>query len=150
MRIAERYGISDRQARRICSDYRRTRTPLRDLDPVAVIEEVLEAQEAALDDLALLTETTANDTVKLGAIRSKLDVHRQRMELLGAVGAFPRDIGQVGRLIDLREIAARLNAVLVDVPSELRERVIAAVDPGYVEQAPRALGSRNGSAPAPV
>jgi hypothetical protein len=146
VRIGERHGITDRQARRVVADYRQSRTELRDHDPVAIVEEVLEAQEAALDDLALLAETTTNASVELGAIRSKLQVHRERLELLGAIGVFPRDIGQVGRLIDLREIATRLDRVLnmPDVPRDLRERIIAAVDPRASESRPVAMIQSNG------
>jgi Homeodomain-like domain len=145
-RIGDRHGISDRQARRIVTEYRRAGPGLREYDPVEIVEEVLDAQEAALDDLAVLAETTTNPSVELGAIKTKLAVHRERLELLGAIGLLP-NMGQLRIEIDLRQIADRLCTVLSapEVSPELRERIFAAIDPHPQEALPPALVQANGS-----
>jgi hypothetical protein len=148
-RIADRHEISDRQARRIVAEYRQSRPALHEHDPVEVVEETLEAYEAAIDELAILAETTDHDSTRLGAIKARLDAQQERVELLTRIGVLPRDLGQAGVEIDLREIAARLDAVLSSpgVSPALREGVITALDPRSPEPAPLALVRTNGSAP---
>lgn len=87
--IARRSGLSDRQCRRILADYRQSRPGLHEIDPVEVIEEALDAYDAAIEDLALLAEQTSHDGTRLGAIRSRVEASRAKMELMHAVGVLP-------------------------------------------------------------
>src|SRR4051794_27632000 len=81
-RIAADHGVSERQAQRICREQRENRPRVTGIDPLEVVEEVLDGYSAASEDLAHLANTTTHDGTKLGAVRARIDVLRARMDLL--------------------------------------------------------------------
>ncbi len=65
----------------------------------------LEAYDAAIEELALLSDNVAQDSVRLGAIRSRLAAYNGKLALLQALGLTPqlmaeqRDVEHVARAI---------------------------------------------------
>lgn len=99
--VAERNGICERQARDAWS--RRSldleATPARE-----AIADELRQREALLEDLAVLITETRNDAVRLGALRTRHEVLKERLALLQAVGV-TTPIKLVGHTCDTRRIA---------------------------------------------
>jgi hypothetical protein len=88
--ISERHGVSERQARTIW----RERLQEVSTEPVDVREALREAiaqLDAAIEDLALLAESTSNDSVRLGAIKARLAAMAERHELMRLSGLLPFD-----------------------------------------------------------
>jgi hypothetical protein len=105
--IAQNHDVTDRHARRVAAEQRDTAAPsLLQRDAIAIVEEVLHDFDTAIHELAVLAAETDHDSSRLGAIKARLDVQRSRIELLQMVGALPRELAQVGVIIDLRQIAA--------------------------------------------
>jgi transposase-like protein len=109
--IARAHDLTERQCRRIVQEYRDSRPALREVDPVAVVEDTLAAQESAISDLALLSERTDHDATRLGAIKARLSVYAERIELLQLVGMIPTDLGQLLIVEDNAEVVRQVVAV---------------------------------------
>ena len=110
--IAERHHLSERHAREVWRE-RLAAEPLESLDGTETIAEALLQVEAAIEDLALLAETTNNDPVKLGAIRARLDAMNSRVTLLRIGGYLPATWRAAMTEADTRRMADNLVAVLV-------------------------------------
>jgi hypothetical protein len=109
--IAVRFNLSERQCRRVCAEHRAESGSLGDIDAADVIRETLDGYDAAIEDLALLAESSTHDGTRLGPIRARLDAVRSRWELLHAVGVLPANLGQLWPEFD----AARVARQIVDV-----------------------------------
>ena len=123
--IAGRFGLSERQCRRILDDYRASESRLHEIDPIETVEGALDQYDAAIEELALLAERTAHDAVRLGAIKTRLDVLRGKLDLMAAVGVLPRDLGQLHVEIDVRNVVRAIVNVFDEhgVPREAQEAV---------------------------
>ena len=86
--IAEKHSLSERQAREVWRE-RLSAEHLESLDGREAIIEALGQVEAGIEDLALLAQTTNNDSVRLGAIRARLDLMGRRVTLLRMGGYLP-------------------------------------------------------------
>jgi hypothetical protein len=128
--ISARFGLSDRQARRVVAEYRESRPHLHELDPIEIIEEALLQHDAAIEDLALLAQTTSHDGTKLGAIKGRLEALRAKLELMAAVGVLPRDLRRLQIEVDIRHVAQAILDVFAayDVPHEVQRAVVEAVE----------------------
>lgn len=99
--LADRYQLSERQVRNILK-----RPP--DLEPdadtsvdlLAPLFELLESLAVAIEDYALLTETTGNENVRLGAISRRVDTQLRRFQLMREYGLVPQALPEV-RVIDM-------------------------------------------------
>jgi hypothetical protein len=129
-RIAHLHGVSERQARRVCADYRASRPALHERDPVEVVEETLAAYESVIDELAVLAGETNHSSTKLGAIKARLDVYEARNHLLRSIGVLP-DLGSLRVAIDLSQIAGRLVDLFerAQIPESVKAQILDAVDP---------------------
>jgi hypothetical protein len=87
--VADRNGISRRQAQNIFRTYRHTRPSLLDRDPLAEAEQTLDEFDDLVERLSLLAEASNNDAVKLGALRAQLKAHVERLKLLTALHVVP-------------------------------------------------------------
>lgn len=127
--IARQHDVSVRQAQRIHSEYRDASPGALAADPIATVEELLAGHDAALEDLARLANDAKHDGARLGAIRARLDVMREKYELLAAVGVLPRDLGQVAVQIDSQRIADATVAVLERhaVPEHVFDEILEAL-----------------------
>src|SRR5262245_57253806 len=86
--VAGRHGLSERQ----CISIWKARLAAEPLEEVDLREALLEAAaqlDAAIEDCSLLAEATANDAVRLGAIKARLAAMQQKHELLRLAGLLP-------------------------------------------------------------
>jgi len=81
--VAERHGISERQARDAWSG---RSVDLEQVPAREAIADELRRRDALLEDLALVADQTKNDSVRLGAIRTRHEVLKDRFALLQATG----------------------------------------------------------------
>jgi hypothetical protein len=128
--IAERFGLEERQCRRIVDEYRSDRPLPYDRDPMTVIRETLEQYDALAEEAALLAEDTRHAGARLGTIRTRLDSARAKLELLQLAGLVPSDLGQLGVVLDAQRVAALLVDVLERhaVPDRVVDEILMVVD----------------------
>jgi hypothetical protein len=126
--IAARHHLSERQCRSVYADFRR-RAGNEPEDPEDEARDAVRLLEAAIEELALLAETTNNDAVRLGAIRTKLDAICRRIELMQALGLLPRDLGLFEDRRDGRLMASALLGVLErhDIAPEVEDEMLDAL-----------------------
>jgi hypothetical protein len=101
--IEARHGVGERQCRTIWAERLREIST----EPVDVREALREAitqLDAAIEDCALLAESTSNDSVRLGAIKARLAAMGERDELLRLSGLLPFDARAVRTEAELRDI----------------------------------------------
>ena len=109
--IAQRHGLSERHAREIWKE-RLAAEPLEAVDGRDMLTEALLQVEAAIEDLALLAQTTNNDPVKLGAIRARLAAMADRNDLLRLAGYMPVSLLAARTEADIRTMGDDIVAVM--------------------------------------
>lgn len=126
--IATQHGITERTAQRAYANGLASRPNPLEREPLDLARELLEQYEAAIEELAILAQSTAHDGAKLGAIRSRIDVITAKTQLLMALGVLPQDIGELAAVVEadttIKTIMRRN-----DVPPELLEEMIEALTP---------------------
>lgn len=129
--IAVASGLSERHCRRVVADFRASAPRLHDTDPVEVIEDALHQYRDAAEELALIAGQTGNESVRVGAIKARLDCLRSTTALMQEVGVLPHDLGQLAVEIDVRQMVVRVLAVFdeLDLSVEVQRRLIDAIDP---------------------
>jgi len=128
--VAEKFGVSERQVRRVLEDYRASCPPLGGLDPEGIVVETLDGYGEAIEQLAEIAATSDHDGARLGAVRAQVEVHSVRLALLQALGALPQDLGRFRIELDVRE-AARTILEIFDrrgVPEDVQAEVVEAVE----------------------
>lgn len=112
--LARQYDLSKRSIIRIVTEQReKHHTELvTDADPMTFIQETLGQYEAGIEELALLASNTNHPTVKVAAIRTRIEAVKGRLELLQAVGVVPQNLGTIRVETDAREIARLIVNVL--------------------------------------
>ncbi|MEJ7569643.1 MAG: hypothetical protein WKF41_15430 [Gaiellaceae bacterium] len=113
--IAERRDLSERMCRSIWNDHLREQ-PLGPDDPREALREAVAQYDAAIEDLALLAETTTNDPVRLGSIKARLDAMTRREDLLRIAGILPSTARATRTEIDIQK--------MTDVIIDLFDRVV--------------------------
>ena len=86
--VAGRNDLCERMCRSIWNDYLRD-LPLGPDNPKEAILEAAAQWDAAIEDLAALAESTANDPVRLGAIKSRVEAMARKQDLLRLAGILP-------------------------------------------------------------
>ena len=86
--VAARYELYERQCVAIWKA-RLAAEPLEEVDPREALLEAAAQLDAAIEELALLAEATANDAVQLGAIKARLTAMQQNHDLLRLAGPLP-------------------------------------------------------------
>jgi len=131
--IANTYGVSERQCQQIVHDYRATQPTLRDHDPLEIVDDILEGLEGAIEELAVVSHTTASDQVRVSAINAKLAAQKQIVAILQTVGVLPNDLGSLRMEVDARMTADRVLSVIerFDLPEVVTDAMIAALDPEH-------------------
>lgn len=128
--ISATYEVSVSRCKEIHKEYRETNPTLRHLDPVDIIDELLEGYQGTIEELALISATTKSDTARVGAINTKMMAYQRISELLQAIGALPNDLGQLRVEVDARFVADAVVRVLqtFDVPDEVQDALIQALE----------------------
>ena len=117
--IAQRHELSERHCRELWSEYRANQPSSSSVDPVAAAEEMLERFEAVVEDAALLSEATANDAVKVAAIKLRLAGLKDQLELRMALGLLP-PLRRLEQELDIRQLTRAILQVFErhEVPLE--------------------------------
>lgn len=134
--LATRHDVSERQARRIVEAWYADHPAVADLDPRRIVLETLAAFDQDLEDLAVLSISTENDAVKLGAIKARGEAFRGRVQVLREIGLLPLDWKRWTSELDGRQVVERFfevlsrhqDAVPDDVVADL-ERALGALPP---------------------
>src|SRR5207247_952386 len=76
--------------------------------------------------LAVLSESTSHDAVRLGAIKGRADTVRAKLGLMATVGVLPRDLGRLRFEVDVRRFAETVLDAFSrhDVPHNVQEAVV--------------------------
>jgi hypothetical protein len=128
--IAAQTNLSERQCRRIFAEHREASGSLADLDASEIVRDTLDAYDAAIEDLALLADSSTHDGARLGAIRARLDAVTSRWELMQAIGVLPANLEQLWPEWDAQRVARRIIDVLDDhqIPLEVQQEIAQAVE----------------------
>ncbi len=127
--IEERHGVSARQGLRIV-DRMADRRPLIEVDPDEAVRELLEHFEQAIEDLAMLVDST-NDAVRVAAITRRVEIVERRVLTLRELGLIPADWRRWRHGLEARELYGRLVGVLSrhpDVPASVVAELAAVID----------------------
>jgi len=129
--IANTYGVSARQCQQILRDYRGTNPTLRTHDPLEIVDDILEGLGGAIEELAIISHTTASDQIRVSAINAKLAAQKQIVAILQTVGVLPNDLGSLRMEVDARMTADRVMTVIeqFNLPHEVTDAMIVALDP---------------------
>jgi hypothetical protein len=112
--LARQYGLSKRRIIEIVSQQRQQHHVdlVSKADPMTFIQETLGQYEAGIEELAMLAANSAQPSVKVAAIKTRMEAVRGRLELLQAVGVVPQNLGTIRVETDAREIARLIVNVL--------------------------------------
>lgn len=91
--IADEVGLSYSQVRQIVANHvaagRAVELDLRDLDPHALLADVVNELRDSLRQLRVICATPDNDSAAVGAIRTRADVTERLFRVLGVAGLLP-------------------------------------------------------------
>ena len=112
--LARQYGLSKRRVIEIVSQQRQQHHVelVSTADPMTFIQETLGQFEAGIEELAMLAANATQPSVKVAAIKTRMEAVRGRLELLQAVGVVPQNLGTIRVETDAREIARLIVNVL--------------------------------------
>ena len=128
--VAQRHGISERQARNICSAWREAeKDSVIGRDPVEWVFEALDRFESVIGSLALVAETGDNSAAKVGALKAQMAAMDSQFNLLQATGLLPRQLRDVGAKLDYQFLADVIVEVFdkYEVPVEAADEIIDAI-----------------------
>lgn len=128
--VAETFEIDESTVREVMAAWRETQPSLRSVDPIDVVEQVLFELRGSIEELALISSTTKNDNVRVGAIAKKLQATQQMTALMQATGVLPNDLGTLKVDMDVRVFAATVLRVFTEegIPDETVAKVMAEVE----------------------
>jgi len=115
--IVKRDGRSERALRAVVNDYLEhvqegdAVRPL-EQDPIDLLAAMLNRLTIMQDTMARLTQSTENGLVIVAAAREWRHAQKELRNLLMAVGKLPRDLGALGHLVEIRELADLLGRLL--------------------------------------
>lgn len=92
--------------------FRESNPTLRQHDPIKIVDEMVEGYQADLNELAMISNATANEAVRVGAVNARMAARDRIVGLLQAVGVLPHDLGRLRLEVDVRYIAERVVTVL--------------------------------------
>jgi hypothetical protein len=127
--ISTTYEVSERRCKEIHAAYRKANPTLRHHDPVDIVDEMLEGYQGVIEELALISATTTNDSARVGAVNAKMSAYTKITELLQAIGVMPNDLGSLKIEIDARFVAEQVMKVFTayDLPPEVEDAMLKAL-----------------------
>jgi hypothetical protein len=135
-KLAKKYGISDRQARRVVADWRdANKDELKQIDPLGTVLEILEQYEAAQEELSEAADKAREKEqyrTVVAAVGKRADIMRAAVELRQAMGLLPKNLGKLRVEFDINFIAAQFVRIMEenDVPVNVREELVAVLERG--------------------
>jgi hypothetical protein len=117
-RVARVVNVTRQTVYDVLEEHRQTGPRLRQHKPLEIVDQMLEGYQADLEELAAVSSATTNESVRVGAIRSRMDARDRIVALLQATGVLPHDLGKLRIDIDVRYISQQLLVILdkYDVP----------------------------------
>ena len=128
--IALRYGLSTRQCRAVFSEWAREQPSPFKANRLDLLHETLASYDLAVEEFALLADDATQETVRLGALRTKLAAMDARLQLMISLAMLPIDPRKVLEEADYRAQVIAIAEILNDpvVPTYVRERIYAMFD----------------------
>lgn len=123
--VAQTYGVSETTVKKVMRAWRAEQPSLRTVDPIEVVEQMIFEIRGSIEELALISSTSKQDAVRVGAVGKKLDAMKQMTSLMQATGVLPNDLGTLKVDMDVRAFAA----VVLEVfeTQNIPEEAVAAV-----------------------
>jgi hypothetical protein len=115
--LAHRYGLSERQVRYICDAEGAPVTQAGAREAEALVHGVLADYQRVAVELEELSRTKAHPTVRLGAVKAKLNLLKDRTQFLTATGLIQQSLGELESQ-DYQEDAIALANTILDVLDE--------------------------------
>ena len=133
--IAERNGLCERQCRAIWAERRSASIDLLAGDPMESLDEAADQLDALIEDCALLAETTANDSVRVAAIKERRTLIGEKIAFQQATGLLPRNLRLLRTEQQMTDIIEGMIEILVE--HEVGEDVLRALHDAAVRAARR-------------
>lgn len=95
--IADRHNIGIRQAQKVCAEHRSLSEPEED-DYAEELKDEIVFLDAAIEECAEIAATTQNESVHLGAVKSRVDFQERRIRLKQACGLLPSQLRDIETL----------------------------------------------------
>lgn len=135
--IAAEFGINEKTARQAAARYRqRERLDILDRETATeLVHEMLAGYEQRLERLAAIEGVAKNGAAAVGAIRTSIEIYKQRQQLLSELGVLPKDLGQFNVERDLMAVAHQIVGVLEDdgVAEETQLKILRIVSPSQAD-----------------
>jgi capsule polysaccharide export protein KpsE/RkpR len=127
--VADTFNVDESTVREVMAQWRESQPNLKTIDPIEVVEQVLFELRGSIEELALVSSTTKNDNVRVGAIKARIDALDKMTSLMQATGVLPNDLGTLKVDMDVRAFAATVLRVFTEeqVPEETVEKVMTAI-----------------------
>lgn len=142
--IASRHNITTRQAQRIYSDFCAWEESQH--DPLSTVDEAILLREMLLDRLGELAVSADNSSAQVGACRAMLDIDRERLQLMQAVGRLPRNMARyradvefvqiVGEILEALEQRGVGRDAVEEIQAVVRRHIDLGVSEGNVTRLP--------------
>lgn len=106
--IAEEAGVSERAARDAVKKLKESSPDLMNMDPVAIVEQLVEGFQASIGDFERMALAYADKhpSAAVGAKKAADDARRNVAEILQATGKLPRELGTIRGVIEVRAVIA--------------------------------------------
>jgi hypothetical protein len=111
--IAERFGLSVRTVRMIFQTHREAyKVEIGNIESLSEVADMLIKYEHLEGKALAMVDKAKNDATTIGAIRTVIDIMRERLHVLQAIGAMPNDLGTLRVEMDYRRTSVLLVEVL--------------------------------------
>jgi hypothetical protein len=108
--IATEAGVTERQVLRVLKDRQALGQALLDRDPIDVVQTMATQLQASVGDFEAMASAYGerNPAAAIGAKKGADQAREKLLLLLQATGRLPRDMGVLGDILDMREIAEQM------------------------------------------
>lgn len=131
--VADEYGITDRQVRRILSTWEAALGESGWIDPIAELRAAIAMLRQAEADMAAIEEAPDNHAAHIGATRLKTEINERRINLMQVLGLLPRNLAAI-------PVEQQMQAMFRDFAETLRRNDVSdEVLEGMLELAERRL-----------
>ena len=110
-RVAEMYGVTERHVRRVLQEYRASRPALHDLDPAVALTDA-SSVSALLDEAITLADEAKHESVRLGALKLRLNLLDGRLRLIPGIGLVPSEVERARMMAEWSQIARQMSTCL--------------------------------------
>lgn len=131
--VAEKHNIDGSTARRAWAAVRDSqKDEISGADPMDTVFDLIRSYEEWMAQLAKIAEDSANDSARIGAIRSQVDIAVKKTELLQATGLLPKQLGKLRVEMDIRYMTTQILALFdkYDVPVEAQKELATVLQRG--------------------